>query len=375
MIASVYIKDGTINFYNESDSLSEIGGLAYELGRPLLDFVCYEPKRFDESFDVIAEVFENEYAHLGMHEPDFVPGLKQMIGELQHGEVYLFFYGQIFMDFMLAFIDSPRRAIEQLSEKIPNAAEKLCWALDYEWPVPPPGMVRPDKEKRLFRAVKDVAVLMSEHLRRLQAFIKHEVEILIHYRSTIKVPAGRSIDYIDILDEYHDIKGYGAYYLEKPFRTFYGRVDTKKVEQLYVIDSIDDLFRFEFVKMIEHDIFIKKCKNCEHFFIPKRRTDAVYCDRIYGNSGRKCTEVGAMMRYEKKVAENPILEAHKKAYRRFNSRTRTKKMTQSEFMLWSEEAAKKRDECLTGALLFDEFVAWLEQGRIRKTRQKKDASE
>ncbi len=37
-----------------------------------------------------------------------------------------------------------------------------------------------------------------------------------------------------------------------------------------------------------------------------------------------------MLKYEKKVAENPILEAHKKAYRRFNSRVRNKKMTQAE---------------------------------------------
>jgi hypothetical protein len=45
-------------------------------------------------------------------------------------------------------------------------------------------------------------------------------------------------------------------------------------------------------------------------------------------------------------------------------------MTQSEFMKWTEEAAKKRDECLAGELAFDEFMAWLEQGRIRKSRGK-----
>lgn len=122
--------------------------------------------------------------------------------------------------------------------------------------------------------------------------------------------------------------------------------------------------------MIEHDIFIKKCKNCEKFFIPRRRIDAEYCDRLWGDGPRKCSEIGATMRYEKKVASNPILDIHKKAYRRFNSRTRTGKMTQAEFLAWSEEAARKRDECLAGNLPFDEFVAWLEQGRVRKARSK-----
>ena len=75
-----------------------------------------------------------------------------------------------------------------------------------------------------------------------------------------------------------------------------------------------------------------------------------------------------MLRYEQKVAENPILEAHKKAYRRFHSRVRTKKMTQSEFLKWSEEASRKRDECFAGELSFEVFVEWLEQERQRKAR-------
>jgi hypothetical protein len=120
--------------------------------------------------------------------------------------------------------------------------------------------------------------------------------------------------------------------------------------------------------MIERDIFIKKCKNCGRFFLPRRRADAEYCDRLFGETGRKCSEVGAMLRYEKKVAENPILEAHKKAYRRFNSRVRNKKMTQGEFLRWSEEASRKRDACMAGKLAFAEFVEWLEQGRVRRSR-------
>ena len=72
MIASVYIKGDNIHLYNESDSFSQIGGIAYELGRPLLDFVCYEPDRFDEAFGMIAEAYDNEYAHMGVRESAFI---------------------------------------------------------------------------------------------------------------------------------------------------------------------------------------------------------------------------------------------------------------------------------------------------------------
>jgi len=43
---------------------------------------------------------------------------------------------------------------------------------------------------------------------------------------------------------------------------------------------------------------------------------------------------------------------------------------EAEFLQWSEEAAQKRDACLAGELTFNEFVMWLEQGRIRRGRKK-----
>ena len=365
MVASAYIKDGNIHLYNEDRRFSTIGGLVYELGKPLLDFVWYEPERFIDSFNIIAEAYNNEFAHVVVKEPTFITGMNEIMSEAQQKEIYVFFYQQMLMDFIYTFIESPDEAVRQLSQNIPNAEEKISFSLlNYKW------SPNPDKQKRLFRAVKEVIAIMYEHLCGFQKFIIHEIEVLLHYRKEIKVPDGRSIDYIDILDEYHKIQFQEDYYyyLEHPFRTFYGRTATKEVEQLYGINNIEDLFRFEFIKMIENEIFIKKCKNCERFFIPKRRVDAEYCDRIWGDTNRRCNEIGATIRYEKRVAENPILEAHKKAYRRFNSRTRTKKMTQSEFMSWSDEAVRKRDECLAGRLSFDEFVAWLEQGRIRKSK-------
>ena len=374
MVASVYIKGGNICFYNEKGSFSNLGGLEYELGKPLLNFVCYEPERFIDAYSAIAETYDNDFAHIGAKAPEFIATLKESMSEVQKHEPYIYFYSQMLTEFIYAFIESPQQAILALEDKMPGAEEKLSWTIDFEWPASKSPYVQvahyADKERRLFRAAKDVVAVMHDHLCRFQKFIVHEIEVLLHYREEIKVPDGRSIDYIDILDEYHDIHGLRSYYLEKAFKTFYGRAADGKVEQLYEIDSIEDLFRFEFIKMIEHDIFIKKCKNCERFFIPMRRVDAEYCNRIYGDTQKRCNEIGAMLRYEKKVAENPIWEAYKKAYRRFNSRTRAKKMTQGEFMAWSDEAAKKRDECLAEKLPFDEFVAWLEQGRIRKPRNK-----
>jgi len=371
MIASVYIKDNHIHIYNKQDSFSDIGGLVYELGRPLLNFVCYEQNHFDDDFSIMTEAFDNELAHWAAKAPNFIAGIKQLMSEFQQEEVYLYFYRQMLMEFIFVFIESPKQAIMQLEEKISGAREKLSWAMDFEWSISLYSFAETpiaDEEKRLFRAAKDVVALMRDDLKSAQSTMIQEIEWLINLRAEEDVTITSPMDYLYMIEVYH-LELYGRYvYLDNPFRAFYGVITAPEIVELYEIDSIADLLRFEFVKMIERDIFIKKCKNCERFFIPKRRADVEYCDYIYGDSNRTCSEVGATIRYEKKVAGNPILEAHKKAYRRLHSHTRTKKMTQSDFLKWSEEASRKRDACLAGTLGFEEFVEWLELGRMRKGR-------
>ena len=368
MIASVYIKDSNIHFYNEKNDLTGIGGIAYELGRPLLDFICYEPERFEEGFSTIASTFDNEYAHIGAKEPEFIAGLKELMSEMQQSDVYVCLYNQILMDFIYTFIESPGLAVEQLSGVLLDAEEKLSWVADFEWPATLPGKVFYDKDKRLYQAIMEVIAIMTENFKLAQVAITQEIEWLLEIREGMGAPETSSMEYLFALEELHKRESGEYFIIETPFLAFYGVVDEGVIVELYEINNIQDLFCFEFVKMIEQDIFIKKCKNCGRFFIPRRRADAEYCERLYGETGRKCSEIGATLRYERKVAENPILEAHKKAYRRFHSRVRAKKMTQNEFRLWSDEAIKKRDECIAGALSFEEFVAWLEQGRVRKAR-------
>jgi len=371
MIASVYIKNGNIHFYNEN-SLSNIGGIEYALGRPLLDFVCYEPERFDDAFSIIASVYDNEYAYLAATEEPYISTLKESMTEFQTKETYIFFYAQMLMEFIFAFIDSPRQAIMLLEDKLPGAEEKLRWTMDFEWPASSSPYIEvryADKEKRLLRAAMDVVALMSESLKQKQEAMINEIELLLSFREVIGTPETTSLEFIYWIESYRLENTGESFYLENPLRSFYSALPTREVVELYEINTIDELFRFEFIKMIEHDIFIKKCKNCDRFFIPRRRADAEYCERIYGDGKRKCSEIGAMLRYERKVAGDPVLEAYSKAYKRFNSRARAKRMSQSEFLSWSEQARKLRDECLAGELSFEEFTAWLDQGRVRRKRR------
>ncbi|MDR1560007.1 MAG: DUF6076 domain-containing protein [Clostridiales bacterium] len=335
MIASVYIKGDNIHLYNENRRFSDLGGLVYRLGLPLLHFLTYEQERFDEAFFGIASAFETPDSSRALDKPEFLGEVKRMMAETQQREIYVYFYNLALYEAIYSG-ESPQGAVKKLADEF----------------------------------------------RKLQDFATNQINLLLNFREVIsQYPEAEAenpttpMELLYLLDEFNREKAFGGYfYLEKPFKAFYGVIKPPEVVELYEIDSIVDLFRFEFVKMIEREIYIKKCKNCGQFFVPNRRQDAEYCDRFIGDTGKRCSEIGAMLRYERKVASDPVWEVYKRNYRRQNSRTRSKKMTQTEFLQWSEQAAQKRDECLVGTLPFDEYVAWLEQGRIRKPRSKPDAA-
>ena len=132
-----------------------------------------------------------------------------------------------------------------------------------------------------------------------------------------------------------------------------------KVFELYEINSVDEYIRFELLNSVKNDIVIKKCKNCGQYFIPFGRSDTEYCDRQAPGSKKSCNQIGPMQKYKAKISGNEIYIAYNKAYRRNNSRVRNKKMSQSDFFEWSEQARNKRDECYNGTITLGEFQQWL----------------
>ncbi|MCL2109930.1 MAG: DUF6076 domain-containing protein [Oscillospiraceae bacterium] len=86
----------------------------------------------------------------------------------------------------------------------------------------------------------------------------------------------------------------------------------------------------------------------------------MFCDKIASGETKPCSIIGSLKLHKAAKADNPVHEAHTKAYRRMNSKARTKRITQSEFLTWSDEARAKRDLCLRGELKFEEFAGWLD---------------
>ena len=90
--------------------------------------------------------------------------------------------------------------------------------------------------------------------------------------------------------------------------------------------------------MIEHNIRIKKCKNCGKYFVLKGDYSTDYCDRIPDGEKFTCKKLAAMKARKKKVQDNPILK-YEKAYKRMYAHLSNHKISNEDFRLWAEAAA------------------------------------
>ncbi len=137
---------------------------------------------------------------------------------------------------------------------------------------------------------------------------------------------------------------------------------TYPVEDCLLLGFEDCLF-FEIQKLIARAGYIKICKNCGKFFIPKR-SNVDYCHRIFTEDGRTCSDVGYTQTFAKSVKNDDILQAYTRAYkahyaRMAKPRKKAPNMTREDFAAWYEEAKKKLELVRKGQLDAEVYKAWL----------------
>ena len=104
---------------------------------------------------------------------------------------------------------------------------------------------------------------------------------------------------------------------------------------------------------------IKQCSNCSRFFIPDKRSDEIYCNRIYRN-GKTCKELG----YSLKIAGDPFKAAFTKARKTQHARIRynnhIKDYKEKHYEPWLAAASKARDYFSQKGDI-NSFFKWLEE--------------
>lgn len=128
-------------------------------------------------------------------------------------------------------------------------------------------------------------------------------------------------------------------------------------------ERAEDFTQFILAEYIRRDLRFRVCKFCGRYFGIMGNTRLEFCDRLIDGSTKTCKEMGSLRLYEKRKLEEPAIKEYKRSYKAHNARIRYGLMTREEFNTWSQEARRKRDDCVAGKLSLEEFVAWLDSDR------------
>ena len=126
-----------------------------------------------------------------------------------------------------------------------------------------------------------------------------------------------------------------------------------------IIDNIETLITLELINLKNNNIPIKKCENCKKLFIPSKRSDEIYCDRIFKN-GKTCKDLG----YGEKVKNDAFKQAYTKARKTQHARIRYNNhipdYKEKHYEPWKNAAEQARNE-FQAANDIEGFKKWLDE--------------
>ena len=160
--------------------------------------------------------------------------------------------------------------------------------------------------------------------------------------------------------EHINYENRGAVYTEYILKC----IENKEVLRMncYEIKSMSDLLNIELDYIINHNKTIKKCKNCEKYFIPKNRSDEEYCYNISPQNNKKtCKEYGARKVWEQNLNNTPIGKEHYRTSQYFRMRYNRERTDENKQRIndYLAEYKKKLTLYNEGKLSKEDFVNWI----------------
>jgi len=407
------IANHTVNLRNDNKSFS------YPLGDELLKFLSFDIQEVYALYIKVAEVFM-DYHYGGKDEKDYKKSLAKLYGEIDKYCFYLHFYTDELIERMTelqkgsqyamdAFIVGKALTQQELlfRHKLLTDDKNLNPYFDIDllerykfdmskadvWELPlaaereshrvqvKTGRIKTKtlSQSAMKKAIGLAVLFLAYDLKSKRTAYSGDISAITENNKALE---GLTLTQkLLVLDCQRKTAGKNALYSKfsdglwkttfEPFPQIPENLSDKKIKdfimknsveyrQICDIPHINGLIVYELLNILTSGAVIKKCRYCGNYFIPLGRSDTVFCDRIAKGETKPCRIIGSLKLHKAAKADNPIHDAHIKAYRRMNSKARTRRITQSEFLAWTDEARKKRDLCLNGELDFNNFAEWLD---------------
>lgn len=140
--------------------------------------------------------------------------------------------------------------------------------------------------------------------------------------------------------------------------------------EMFSSGNIASICYAEFKKMLDKNAKIRRCGNCNEYFIITGRKDTLYCDRL-DEYGRSCKSKGPMKKYINNPEKDPLLVEYRKAYKSMWARTTasregTRWISENAFEEWKALATEKMEACKKGDITPEQFKEWIKESKEGK---------
>lgn len=136
-------------------------------------------------------------------------------------------------------------------------------------------------------------------------------------------------------------------------------INPAKIYEEYEINNLQELLSLEIIAMIQSGMVIKKCENCNKYFVQNDKKKK-YCNRI-NESGVSCSKAAKTKLHKQKLDNEPAFKAYNTAYKTHYARIKSGYISVKEFNSWQLEAKTKLDQVRKGELEISIFQEWLKK--------------
>lgn len=136
----------------------------------------------------------------------------------------------------------------------------------------------------------------------------------------------------------------------------------KVLTEHFLFRDLSSVIYMDFVRGLKSNYLPKRCSNCGRWFLIRGGKYLEYCSRpLEADPTKTCRDVGAQQSFDQKCKNNPIWEAHRRAYKTHFARRKKGRMTPDEFRIWVDNAITWRGQAERGELDFDTYCAMLKK--------------
>ena len=144
------------------------------------------------------------------------------------------------------------------------------------------------------------------------------------------------------------------------------REEREKIVPLpYIFGSLDvkQILYIEFRELMCIDKFpIRKCQNCEKYFVPDKRTDELYCNNVFDETGKTCKEAGFFAFKQRQLKQDDVARLFRNTYQQKLLRAKRNPNNKSyavDLDNFRKRYKEVKEKIAKGQMSKEEFKEWL----------------